>query len=369
MRRSKKNIYSISAIKRTSKALTVYSASIPFPFAAQSFNTYDSSVPPEERAQRTLNQKHASRIRNYIFSNENYYLPPLVVAVSGDIEFVPFKDDSENGTLKISMNAVYDIIDGQHRTKAIKDIIQNQELAPDYQNEHISVDFLVDVELRQAQTYFRLLNDTAKGVSKNLTIIYDDNPLSKQIHKILSEIPLFSDKFVEKEKTNLPLKSEKFFVYKWLYSATQRMKPGLGEEFDSAYCTTFWTTLIDVIPQWKQVYEETMIPQSVREQYICSHGSFIDALGDLGKQLVSSCQSDPFKIRDHLFRLSDIDWSKTNKQWENKVIDSNGKMLSRYHNRQYLVSYLLQIINPSDEGSALETSAEEIVKEKRRVTS
>lgn len=341
-----KNCYSISAIKRVNKTVTIYTASVPFPFASQCFNPFDNSIPPEERAQRTLDKKHAARIRNYILNTENYYLPPLVVSVSGDVEFKPFKHDAENGILQISMTAIYTILDGQHRTQAIRDLLHNETHAPHFKDDRISVDFLLNVELSQAQTYFRLLNDTAKAVSKNLTLFYNDDPLTRQIHDILSGIALFGDPFVEKEKTNLPAKSEKLFIYKWLHTATQKMKPNLGEEFDTPYCTTFWTTLAEVIPQWKAVQSETMTAQEVRENYICSHGIFIEALGELGKHFSASCQDNPLDIKNHLASLEGVDWSKSNPDWKDQVIDARGKMLSRGGTRQFLTDYMLQMINP-----------------------
>ena len=246
------------------------------------------------------------------------------------------------------MKAVYTILDGQHRAQAIREVIQNESSKARFEDEQISVDFLLNIELAQAQTYFRLLNDTAKTVSKNLTLLYDDNPLTKQIHKILSGVPLFADKFVEKEKTNLTPKSEKLFVYKWLFTATQKIKPGLGEDVDTQYCTTFWTTLAEIIPQWKQVYSGVMTPSEVRENYICSHGVFIEALGEVGRHLIVNCQENPLKIRDYLTLLRNINWSKTNPDWKNKVVDSEGKMLSRTSNKEFLVKYLMQVIQQEE---------------------
>jgi DNA sulfur modification protein DndB len=342
-----KSVYSVSAIKRQNKGITIYSASVPFAFAAQSFTSFDSSLPPEERAQRVLDKRHAKQIRTYLENNPNYYLPPLIVSVTGEAEFKSFRQDSEAGTLKINMKGgLYKILDGQHRVQAIRDLLQNETKAKEFENESITVDFLLNVDLAQAQSYFRLLNATAKPVSKNLTILYSDNPKLKEIHSILMQVALFEDKFVEKEKTNLKAKSEKLFVYKWLFGATQRMKPNVTDEFDSNYCVTFWNTLLEVIPQWQAVLQGEASPADIRENYICSHGMFIDVLGELGKSLIADCQNNPFDVREYLKPLSNIDWSKTNKDWKNNVVDKNGKMLSRAGNRKFLLDYMLHAINP-----------------------
>lgn len=345
---TKKNVTQISAIKRISKALTIYSASVPFAFAAQAFR-FDSTLPPSERAQRTLDPRHARKIQQYLENTEHYYLPPLIVAVKGEVEFIPFKKDSDNGTLVIGMNALYSILDGQHRTAGIRGLLEKESTRETFKDEHISVDFLMDVELDQAQTFFRLLNDAGKSVSKNLTLLYADDSVSKEIHQILASVPLFDEQFVEKEKTNLNIKNDKMFVYKWIFNATKTMKPGISPDYDREYHRSFWLTLTDTIPQWNQVLAGTITPQQVREGYICSAGIFIEALGEVGKFFAESCQDKPGKIKEYLTPLKNVDWSKNNPVWRNHVVDSNQKLLSRRGAKNFLIEYLLGQINANTE--------------------
>ncbi|MBO3462101.1 DNA sulfur modification protein DndB [Aetokthonos hydrillicola Thurmond2011] len=350
---SSNNLYQISAIKRNKQGLEIYSASVPFSFVAQRFTPVEGDVPPEKRSQRLLDPKHAADIRKYIENNEDYYLPPLVVSIKGDVKFTPFKDDASNGLLKIHLRSKYSVLDGQHRSQAIREIIENEELAAKFEDEAITVDFLLNIDLPKAQTLFKVLNNTAKPVSKNLTLFYGADPLSQAIHDIINDVPLFSDQFVEKEKTNITKKSPKLLVYRWLYNASKRMMPGINEEFDTQYCKTFWHTLFDIIPQWQAVYNGSMTPTDVRKGFICSHGVFIDALGDVGKVLAGNCKDEPLKVRDLLMPLKEMDWSKANPDWKNQVVDEKGKMLSRSGNRDYLTNYLLRVMNSADKGAAL----------------
>ncbi len=350
---STNNIYQISAIKRFKQGLEIYSATVPFSFVALRFSPIEGDIPPEERSQRLLDPKHAAEIRRYIENNKNYYLPPLVVSIKGDVKFTPFKDDASNGLLKINLKSKYSILDGQHRAHAIRELMHNEELAAKFEDETISVDFLLNIDLPQAQVLFKVLNNTAKPVSKNLTLFYDADPVTKAIHNFLSQIPLFNDKFLEKEKSNVTKKSPKLFVYRWLDTATKRMMPGISEDFDSMYCTTFWTTLFEVIPQWQEVYQGSLTPTEVRKGFICSHGVFIDGLGDIGKALVANCKDDPIKVKDYLLALKNVDWSKSNPDWRNQVVDEKGKMLSRSGNRDFLVNYLLKIIHSTNQATAI----------------
>ncbi|MDF5716075.1 MAG: DNA sulfur modification protein DndB, partial [Rhizonema sp. NSF051] len=350
------NIYQISAIKRNKQGLEIYSAAVPFSFVAQRFTPAEGDTPPEKRSQRLLDPKHAAEIRKYIENNEDYYLPPLVVSIKGDVKFTPFKDDASNGLLKIHLRSKYSVLDGQHRSQAIREIIENEELAAKFEDESITVDFLLNIDLPQAQTLFKVLNNTAKPVSKNLTLFYDADPLTQAIHNVINNIPLFSDQFLEKEKTNITKKSPKLLVYRWLHNATKRMMPGVNEEFDTQYCKTFWNTLLEIIPQWQEVYNGTMTPTDVRRGYICSHGVFIDSLGDVGKVLAENCKDNPLKVRDYLMNIKDVDWSKTNPVWTNQVVDEKGKMLSRSGNRDYLTNYLIKLINTNSITSEKESS-------------
>ncbi|MBW4595509.1 MAG: DNA sulfur modification protein DndB [Brasilonema angustatum HA4187-MV1] len=341
----KKNFTQISAIQRYSKGLTIYTASVPFPFAAQAFNFDGTDKSPEERAQRSLDPRHAKKIRQYLENNEeSYYLPPLIVSVNGDAEFTPSRKDGDMGTLTIGMNALYRILDGQHRTAAIRGLLDKNATKERFKEEHISVDFLIDIELDQAKTYFRLLNATGKTVSKNLTALYADDVESRGIHDILVYVPLFSD-LVEKEKTNLNPKNEKLFVYKWLFEATKRMKPRINSEFDKIYCESFWRGLSDIIPQWKAAFEGTLTAQQIREEYISTAGIFIEALGEVGAILVASCQDNPEKVVKYLSHLKNVDWSKNNAAWHNQVVDSNGKLLSRSGSRKFLTEFMLDKMN------------------------
>lgn len=61
--------------------------------------------------QRGLNVIRAQDIAAYITKNEDWILPPIVLSVDGDMEY-----DKEKGVLTISEDALWHIIDGQHRT-------------------------------------------------------------------------------------------------------------------------------------------------------------------------------------------------------------------------------------------------------------
>ena len=97
--------YKLSVIcRQRSDGITVYTAAIEWQFVSQFFGFEDSSLPPEERAQRALNPSHAKKIKQYLLDTPSYYLPPMIasVEVDGEMSFTPFEADFGNGILEAS---------------------------------------------------------------------------------------------------------------------------------------------------------------------------------------------------------------------------------------------------------------------------
>ena len=238
------------------------------------------------------------------------------------------------------MSAIFRVVDGQHRTFAIREIMQGKDAAR-FKSELISVDLIANASLQLRQKIFREVNTLAKSVSRNLTTVYGDSAIAVFANSVLAAIPLFSDQFTEKEKSSLNAKSEKLFVYKHLYDATIKMKPALGDEADFKFCQTFWEALTDAIAPWHELLDDDRTPSSVREHTVAAHGVTIHALGELGKYLgegakLSGNHNSHAKL---LKKLGTIDWHKTNSDWLHRVVDANGGMLSKRHNVKLMLNF------------------------------
>ncbi len=328
----------LSVLRRVrSDGLVIYQASVPWQFVAQFFMYEDPNLPASQRANRALNPSHAKKIKNYILGNPNYYFPPMVASIEIDenATFTPLRKDASNGILEVPLTVLFRLIDGQHRTWAIRQIMQGED-ASKYKSEFISVDLIVNASLELRKKIFREVNSEAKSVSKNLTTFYNDSPIGEFANSVLSSISLFVE-FAETEKGSLGKKSDKLLIYKHLYDATVLMKPGREQESDFKYCQMFWQTLVDIIPAWTKVLDGDLTPQQVRDTTIAAHGVTIHAFGELGKYL--GANQEVSNVEKLLKKLINVDWSKTNPDWVNRVVDVNGGMLSKRHNVKLMLNY------------------------------
>jgi DNA sulfur modification protein DndB len=78
------------------------------------------------------------------------------------------------------------------------------------------------------------------------------------------------------------------------------------------------------MPDWNSVFTEHKLAVELRAEKIASHSTVLRALGGLGAELM---KDDNWPTR--LAGLDLIDWSKTNKDWENVCIIANSVVSNR----------------------------------------
>ncbi len=71
--------------------------------------------------------------------------------------------------------------------------------------------------------------------------------------------------------------------------------------------------------------EKTHTKKSLREDYIITLAITLSALGKVGRCFYDNPEE---KMEEYLRRLKKIDWSRKNKDWVNKTIRKNGKVLN-----------------------------------------
>lgn len=279
----------------------------------------EDELPPELRAQRTLNRARIPEIADYILDNpDDYVFSAITVSIDSQVSFEPLPGQDKLGLLRVPMEARFIINDGQHRRAAIIEALSQR---PELAYETIAVVFFLDIGLERCQQMFADLNRHAVRPSRSLGLLYDHrNDKARLAKLVVTKSEMFRD-IVDMERSSLAKRSRKLFTLSAFHNACADLVSGkatgnLSE--DAALARSYWEAVAEQIPAWKQVKQGEMAASEVREGYIHSHGIALQALGQAGNALLHAYPDD---WRERLSPLRGIDWSRHNAQlWEGRAL-------------------------------------------------
>jgi DNA sulfur modification protein DndB len=282
----------------------------------------EQELPPELRAQRTLNKARIPEMANYILDNpKDYVFSAITASIDSEVEFTPLSgkaEESRLGTLKVPMDAKFIINDGQHRRAAILAAIEQK---PELGSETIAVVFFLDIGLDRSQQMFADLNRYAIRPSRSLGLLYDHrNEKAKLARLVVMKSNVFKD-IVDLEKSSLALRSRKLFTLSAFYNACADLVQDIATgnlEQDALTARDFWEAVARHFPAWTQVRDGKLAASEVREGFIHSHGIALQAIGKAGNALL---KGNPGGWKSRLKALSQIDWSRKNARlWEGRAL-------------------------------------------------
>jgi DNA sulfur modification protein DndB len=300
---------------------------VPFGLIPKLFYYNEDFVPAAIRSQRELNEKRVPEIANYILYNDDWVFSSLTATVNGDIKFLPFDGSNPDiGILEVDMNAVFLINDGQHRRAAI---IEAMKQNPELHKESISVVIYRFEGVERSNQMFADLNRYAQKPSKSLNVLYDSrDPLAHATSEMLRSISIF-ERFTDKDRVSLALKSPKLFTLGSLYEANKnllRMNKKKMQQYSPENTTLiidFWQEVVKCMLPWQLVQKGELKTWELREEYICSHSVIIQALGMTGSYLL---ENKGWKKK--LAALEKIDWRRENVEWKGIAIAGNGRVVN-----------------------------------------
>lgn len=330
-------VFVFPAVKGRQAGRDYYISMVPLEIIPRIFQFAEEGLPPEIRAQRTLNKARIPEIRDYILDNpDSYVFSSLTVSVDGDLRFRPMSEETPDmGNITIPMSARLLINDGQHRRAAIAEALKKN---PALQSEHISVVFFHDQGLRRSQQVFSDLNRYAVRPTRSINILYNSREEASVIANEVSErVAAFRD-LTEKEKTALSNRSRALFTLSAICSSTERLLEGLPLELPGKtdLAVAYWSAASLHMAEWKRVKAGTMRASEVRKEYISSLSLTLVALGQAGNALV---REHPDRWQEALAALEEIDWRKQNPRWETLVI-IGGNVASTRATQQAMAGYL-----------------------------
>lgn len=321
------NVLTFTAIQGIQAGRHYFSVMCPLKVVPRIFVFDEEEVPPELRAQRTLNKSRIPEIAKYIVDNpKDYIFSSITASVDGAIEFVPYGKEGTSrnlGTLEIPMTARFLINDGQHRRAAIEEALKER---PELGDETLSVVFLHDAGLKRSQQMFADLNRHAIRPTKSLGILYDRRePMAELSRQVVDEVSVFRD-LTEVEKTTISNRSNKLHTLSAIYQATQTLlgktKKSKVSDEELKLAIDFWECVGKNIPDWHLAVKKAVSCAELRRDYIHAHGIAIQALGAAGAALLAE---EPKQWKKRLAALRKINWSRSNREWEGRAL-VNGKV-------------------------------------------
>jgi len=294
------------------------------------FDEQELSLKPEYRVQRVLNKARIPAICNYLLNNPtDYVFSALTVSVDGDVIFSPLSDDPSLfsiGQLRIPMTARFVVNDGQHRRAAIEAALRKR---PELGDEHIACVLFIDTGLERCQQMFADLNRHAVRPTRSISILYDHrDPFSKLVRKLVQDVPVFRG-LTELDKSTIPNRSTKLFTLSGIFRATKELvasvpDPNCNQQYELA--RMFWGVLSQSMPQWADVRNGRVPASVLRRDYLNAHTVTLVAIGRAGRDLV---KRHPKDWHERLRALAEIDWRRTNPEWEGRSIVGGKVSISR----------------------------------------
>jgi DNA sulfur modification protein DndB len=279
----------------------------------------EDELPPELRAQRTLNKARIPEISDYMLENpDDYVFSALTVSIDSEVTFEPLPGQDKLGVLRVPMDARFIINDGQHRRAAIIEALKQR---PELDHETIAVVFFLDIGLDRCQQMFADLNRYAIRPSRSLGLLYDHRNDKARLAKLVIMKSDFFRDIVDMERSSLAKRSRKLFTLSAFYNACADLINGMATgnlTEDADLARVYWEAVTEHFPSWGQVREGRIPASEVREGYIHSHGIALQALGKAGNKLLKQYPKD---WRKRLGALKKIDWSRSNAAvWEGRAM-------------------------------------------------
>jgi DNA sulfur modification protein DndB len=320
--------YSFPALRGIQAGSEFYVVMCPLKLIPKIFVFDEEEIPPEYRAQRTINRSRIPEIASYILDNaSDYVFSSLTASVDGQMKFQPYTDApdfNDLGRLSISLDARLLINDGQHRRAAIEEALK---VSPELGQENISVVFFKDDGLKKCQQIFADLNRHAVNTTSSLGILYEHrDQLANATKEIVQQIPLL-ERYTDKEKPSLSKLSPKFFVLSNIFNTNSRIlnkkKGDFVSELEKEFLNSFWAELCDSVVEWQAVLKKEMSATELRSNYINAHGVFLEAIGVVGCYLYNN---HPTNWATYLKRIATIDWSRSNSEWMGRAFGHTGRI-------------------------------------------
>ena len=201
---------------------------------------------------------------------------------------------------------------------------------------------LPDGGLERSQQNFSDLNRTVHKTSKSLDVLFDHRlPINGLTMDYLQEVPLFEDR-IDKERVSLSVRSTKFATLSGLQQANVQLLGNPSEKLPQtevddlkALAVDYWTRLTSRVTPWQAILDGDTKPPEARQLYVSSYALSLWALGFAG----AAHNGAAGHWTDVLDGLRDVDWKKTNPDWQGICMAGN-EVVTRVPTRRAAANYI-----------------------------
>lgn len=315
--------YTFPAVCGVQAGKKFYITMIPLKYLVKILPEPGEYLSPEYRAQRRINEQRIPGMKNYILENrDSYIFSSLTASIDGEFSFKESDIDSI-GILRVSMDAKILINDGQHRRAAIAQAIIEDDTLGD---ETISVVLYEDRGLKLSQQMFSDLNMNAQKSSNSINTCYETRDMLAVATKEIVSANQFLNKFTDLERDNLGKNSSKLFTLYNIYRVNKMiLRKDSVNDMSIEFLTRFWNAIVENMPEWVALERKEITKCDLRENYICTLGVTLLAFSRIGIWLYDNNSKS---IGKHMTELRNIDWSRNNPLWKDRMIRENGKIIN-----------------------------------------
>lgn len=301
----------------------------------------------DEHYNRPLIPEHHRAITDYLISQEDYVLPSLSLCVTEPLHcHIPQSNSVvKMGVVVLPTSIIYNITDGQHRCRAIKDALAQKETL---QEDGIGVSIVVEDDLEKIHQLFYDCAQVKPIPASLLTAYNKRDHLARFVREISEQVPVFTGRIEQVSKT-VGKSSINLFTLNQLRigiidlltgDATQAgrsLKKDMAQKLEEpeiedehkAWVVDFYNNFTMVNKQWSELLVAgnpalgAVDTNSLRQKYVHFTGTGLAVLGRIGFCIRHYPNDERERLIDALGKH--IDWSRDAKIWRGNIV-INGRM-------------------------------------------
>ena len=303
------------------------------PLSKKELAKYD----PRSNRQRPLDANHKNAIKQYLITEKDYVLPPILLSSSKILQMFSVKTPG-NTTVCVFVlphSRCLCITDGQHRVEALREAI---EMLPSLADDAVAVSIVEEEGMDKTHQDFYDAAQT-KALPVSMLVEFDGRePVNRVTRELVQGLSIFKDRVNRVAKT-IGKNSAEMFTNSMIknsvimFAAGQQNENSAGAylranpEIWSQRIQEFFGVFTGHNPQWSTVAQQPLtsgqpvdIP-TFRAQYLHFVGAGLLILGGVGHAIFDlSVPDDPRLTEEQLgyvIRLAEeIDWRRNAPLWQ-----------------------------------------------------